>query len=278
MWAGPRWPRGWGARRPPPASAVPRGPISFSPREHLCSFCQQGPRGRGGVSGRPGWGPTAPAGGHGYRDSSPSTASWMECREGSPKGSGPFSEAGRYKRRQTQAFPSSFIFQLCETKAALTLVSPGSPSSPDHLWSLALAYAGSQAQRPPPLPVMQIPPGTRYPVPEGCIASGSQFSPTSCSLCVSPCPTWSDKVPRVLFLLLFPEPVSSARPSLGPLQGELSPFQLCFLVSTTTLARLALGALPLLLHTRPWHPSSPPAASWVLSHSTFQKFKFSMKS
>ena len=36
---------GLGACRPPPASSVPRGPISFSPREHLCSFCQQGPRG-----------------------------------------------------------------------------------------------------------------------------------------------------------------------------------------------------------------------------------------
>lgn len=79
---------------------------------------------------------------------------WMECRGLASKGrecaSQKRADWKKKKNRYTQHFLSSFILQFFHTWAVLTLVSPHSPSSSEHLWSLSFIYTGSQAQMPPP--------------------------------------------------------------------------------------------------------------------------------
>lgn len=256
MWAGPRWPRGWGpaARLLPPL--FPEGPfhslresISVASANRALGAGEGCPAGLVGV-------PQPRRVGTGTVTAAPLPPRGWNAGKGHRKAVALSQKRADIKGDRLKPSHPALFFSSVRQKPP----SPWSLQGPLHALTtsghLLLPMLVPRPKGLLPSPFMQIPPGT-----EGCISSGSQFSPTSCSLCVSPCPTWSDKVPRVLFLLLFPEPVSSARPSLGPLQGELTPFQLCFLVSTTTLARLTLGALPLLLHTRPWHPSSPPATS-----------------
>ena len=128
-------------------------PISFSAQERLCSFCQQGPQGwsvcPAGLVGVPcpwwvGMGtmtatPLQPCGwnaGEGHLKMMALPQKWTD------------EKGERLKPSHAVLFFSS------ETKAIRTSISPGSPSSSDHLCLLALVYTSLQAQSflPPCLP------------------------------------------------------------------------------------------------------------------------------
>ena len=161
------------------------------------------------------WGPMSLGGGHGYHDCNPSTALWLECRGGSSKDDDPSLEVGRWKRRETQALPCSFIFQLWHK----SYLHPSLSWVPFILWPPLLTWSclhWSPGPNPPALPV--------YPDPARLVSEGSSRQATlpSSSACVSAAHTTLPSAPSGTPL----ESVSSPQPfrERGPCSSSASSF------------------------------------------------------